>query len=605
MHLVNKYIQYIFIVLLVVSIQLSPHMVIDNLIYRAVLISVVTFIWILIWLFNKGTVLYYNKYDLFGGLLVLYYCAGLFWSNTYTLAILSISKLLVFYILFRLLNFSIYQNGDLKKVLIKGIIIAFIFSFVTFIKQFIGLDEFNYFSFYSLSGISGHKNLYSSFVFLTLIGSFIGLKYLREQKGWFVIVVCTICLQVLTILVLRARAVWLAVAVSAFVYLFLSFFKSITISLKRVWIYSITGAVIGTLFFLFILPAVLNWYLGQQHQTEDITEITNMGTFSERVKVWSKTYELIDDNTLWGVGNGNWKINISKYSLPEIYKVQDLNVIFQRPHNEYLKIFSENGIIGLFIFLFSLYFLILSLFNPNTQISQVTNRYLISGFLGFFTIMFFSFPLERTEHCLILTFLLSIAHSSIRNNKEENKLNISKRLLFIPLLLCLLVLGVFYSRYKSSYYIRKMYYERNQGNNEKVLALCDSAITSLTKVDDFSIPIHWYRGNANANLRNYKIALQDFKYAKEYNPYNANVLNDLGSAYVMNSKIDSALCFYEEATKINPRFDDAKLNLVSIYLNQGNIEMAKKWEDEIFHDSDRRSYYKDLIRQIESSGLLE
>ena len=92
-----------------------------------------------------------------------------------------------------------------------------------------------------------------------------------------------------------------------------------------------------------------------------------------------------------------------------------------------------------------------------------------------------------------------------------------------------------------------MYYERNIGNNEQILALCDSAITIFTKIDDFSIPIHWYRGNANAKMNNFKTALQDFKYAQKYHPYNPNVLNDLGSAYVMNNNVDSAIYFYEIA----------------------------------------------------------
>ncbi len=599
MHLLNKYSHYIFIVLLILSIQLSTHMIIDSLIYRTMLISSIAFVWLIVLFFNKNLKIFFNKWDSVSLLLLLYFCAGLFWSNTYSLAVTGISKLLLFFVVFIILNLFLSRKSDMAQLLIKAIVVAFLVSLFSFIRQIISLDDFSYSSFYNLTGISGHKNLYSSFVFLTLIGSFVGLQYFRGHKIWYVLVVCSVILQILTILILRARAVWLACVISFVIYIVLSLFKTLKIRASKIWFYSLIVSILSTLFFLFILPIILNTYLSHQLKSSDITEISDLGTFSERVKVWNKTYELIEENTIWGVGNGNWKINISKYSLPEIYKVQDLNVIFQRPHNEYLKILAENGVFGLFIFLYALSFFCLSLFSVNNKFSNSVSKCLFSGFLGFCVIMFFSFPLERVEHGLIITFLLSITYFSISNNKERNSHSFSKGLLFIPLLACLFITCIFHSKYKSSYYLKKMYYERNLGNNKKVVALCDSAITTLTKIDDFTIPIHWYRGNANANMNNFKIALNDFKIAKRYNPYNANVLNDLGSAYTMNSKIDSALYFYEQATIINPRFDDPKLNLVAIYINQKNVEMAKKWEKEILHDSDRRAYYRELISQME------
>lgn len=78
-------------------------------------------------------------------------------------------------------------------------------------------------------------------------------------------------------------------------------------------------------------------------------------------------------------------------------------------------------------------------------------------------------------------------------------------------------------------------------------------------------------------------------------PYNHYVLNDLGSSYFMNNKIDSAKMYYIQASKINPSFDEPKLTLTAIYINEGNYDEAQKWNESLFHDSNRRNYYRNLI----------
>jgi O-antigen ligase len=520
------------------------------------------------------------------------------------LFIVSSSKLLLFFILFNIINVLIQQSEDFLPLLIKAIVLAFLLSLLSFIKQINFIEGFTYESIFGYSGISGHKNLYSSFVFLTLIGSFVGLGLFKRQKLWPILIYFTITLQILIIFILRSRAVWLAITVSLVIFIILSIFKKNIERSSKIWLYSFLTSCFATLFIVIVLPIILNWYLSVHPQSENISRISDLSTISERIKVWGKTYDLINENTFFGVGSGNWKINISKYSLPEIYKVQDLNVIFQRPHNEYLKIFSENGVFGLFAFLFLVCYISLSLLKTNNHLSRGNTKYLLSGLIGFCVIMFFSFPLERIEHSLILTFLLSIAYSSVNTPIKKSSPNQSKILISLSLLACLAITFVFKSRYRSSYYLKNMYYERAKGNNEKVVSICDLAITPLTKVDDYSIPIHWYRGNANANMNNFSAALQDMKYSLQYHPYNAHVLNDLGSAYAMNNMVDSAIYFYVSSSKINPRFDDPKLNLVAIYINKGNLEEAKKWEERILHDSDRRSYYNELIIQMEYNNKL-
>lgn len=275
------------------------------------------------------------------------------------------------------------------------------------------------------------------------------------------------------------------------------------------------------------------------------------------------------------------------------------SIIFQRPHNEYLRILSENGVFGLLLFIFLLTGLVFLLFGDNTPSSYNMSKTIFSGFMGFCTIMFFSFPLERIEHGVIITFILVIINSHQFQITETRNIQLPKISYGMLLFICLSILVVYLSRYKSAYYLKKAYYARQTGNSKKVVALCDSAITMFTKVDDYSIPIYWYRGNAHANMQKYNHALHDFKQAYTFHPYHTHVLNDLGSAYYLNEKPDSAIYFYKKSAMINPRFDEPKLNLVAIYLNKGELKKAKKWEKSILHDSKRREHYRELIIQKE------
>jgi hypothetical protein len=80
-------------------------------------------------------------------------------------------------------------------------------------------------------------------------------------------------------------------------------------------------------------------------------------------------------------------------------------------------------------------------------------------------------------------------------------------------------------------------------------------------------------------------------------PYNRNVLNDLGSAFVMNGNEEAAIAYYKEAARISPRFDDPKLNMVAIYIGNRNWQEAAYWENLIKHDSERRNHYRQLINE--------
>lgn len=530
---------------------------------------------------------------------VLFSFLTLIWTTNKALSYLEISKLILFFLLFSIIHNLLYNYKDqFLSIILKTILVLFfISSLVIFISLF-QISDLSYSSVYSLSSISGHKNIYASFIFLTTICSFFSLLYFT--KHWKIISVIAIVLQIGLVVVLRSRAVWIGYLVSFSSFGLLYLFRHLSISKKRLVLFTSGSVLVLILFLLVILPGLIDKYLENKPLSQDIELLSDTGTFTERLLVWDKTYELIYDNVFVGVGAGNWKICIPEYTLPDIYKVQDLNVIFQRPHNEFIGILAQYGIFGFILMSIFGTSLLLMLLTSRPSCSKPINQILIAGLLGFFTISFFSFPLERAEHNILLTIILGISVYQIRGKSTPAKgksLGVPKTGQYAALLACVFATLTIILNLRGEQYLKKMLIERAGGNDMEVVALCDSAFSHYYTVDNLSTPIHWYRGNANANMKDFESALSDFKHAYLVHPFHPHVLNDLGSAYYEMDQIDSAILFLKKAVLINPRYDEPLLNLTIININEGNYKTAQEWNESIFHESERRNLYREIINQ--------
>jgi tetratricopeptide (TPR) repeat protein len=164
---------------------------------------------------------------------------------------------------------------------------------------------------------------------------------------------------------------------------------------------------------------------------------------------------------------------------------------------------------------------------------------------------------------------------------------------FIGLLAGILGIGIL--RHQGEYHTRKMYDEKNKANYNGVIAESRAARSFAYSLDPTSVPLAWYAGNAFAALQNYTASHEQFLAAYRLNPYNRNVLNDLGSSFVIKNETESAKQLYEEAARISPRFDDAKLNLVAVYIQEKNYVKANEYLHSLLHDSERRSNYQKLV----------
>lgn len=538
---------------------------------------------------------------------VLFCCLTILWAKSLSEAIFESVKLLLSLVVFVFTFFSLKTNRIyfLSKTIGFSIVILLLELAALFL-QLKSIPELNKDSIYLITGLNSHKNLLSSFLFLNLF--FLILACNRYQKQWSALSIACLIVNLALLFFLRTKAVWLGLGVTftiiLFLYAFLSDSKKTKAKTDLPVLILLIVLVFNIVFFNLLQPFIQKSidYTSQL----DANQSASAGSVKleeERLILWDKTYEIFKQDKFCGIGMGNWQIQFPKATLSGLWRAEDLNYTFQRPHNDFLWILSETGLIGFNLFILFLSSVLVLCIRTLRSIS-VNNEtrfelILCTAFIcGYFTLSFFDFPKERIEHNVWIGIILGIAYYHIKNNyplKNFRELRLSRPLLLMGLFVMMFITYTGIMRFKGEYYVRKMFDYKNHDQKTELIKAAYRAVNYVYSVDPTSVPVHWYAGNAQAALGNYAKAHSDFVRAYRYNPYNRNVLNDLASSFVYNNDIKAAKSHYRHAARISPRFDDPKLNLAAIYINEKDFKRADSVLNTLQHNSERRTAYQRIV----------
>ena len=300
---------------------------------------------------------------------------------------------------------------------------------------------------------------------------------------------------------------------------------------------------------------------------------------------------------------GNWQVHLPDATLSGLWRGEDLNYTFQRPHNDFLWILSETGFIGFnlfLLFLFSILFLLISILARITsdEFLKFDVMLCLAFIVGYYVISFFDFPRERIEHGIWINMILGFAYYLIKSNsslKTFFSLNVGKLQFASVTGLLVFICMIGFLRFKGEFFTRRLLIYKANNELLNVVSSGNAAESFAYSLDATSIPVRWYTANAKATLGKFEEAQKDFIRAFQLTPYNKNVLNDLGSSYVYTNDVLKAKSYYEEALRISPRYDDPKLNLISMYINAKDFKTASAMLKTLLHDSERRKKYEELV----------
>ncbi len=422
---------------------------------------------------------------------------------------------------------------------------------------------------YKIKGLMAHKNQFAISLYLMLPFALYGIYTFK--KWWWGISIYSTLLILLNIIILQTRSVWIAMLVFFMSMIVLWLFNLVknklqfnSASVKKGSVIALVFIiVVSSSFIVFKKTGTLNL---MKHQISSIFNSKSSSNHS-RLKIWKSTWELSKDNFIMGVGAGNWKISMLPYYNTNFERNYEN---WRRPHNDFLWVLSEKGIIGLLlylmIFLIIIYYSIRIFLKETDKDKLLFTSLMLSGIGGYLVITMVTFPLERINHQIYLMLIMaSIISLYFKETSTRKSKKHSSYLLINVVVIAIFGLTVFYAGLlvKSEVYALKIFEAKKNGKWKKMVLYADKAFSPLTTVDSFSSPIILYRGVGNIQLGNLKQALIDFKIAHNHFPTHISALNNLGivSANLDDSKM--AFYYFNKALEIYPNYQTSLFNIIN------------------------------------------
>lgn len=490
--------------------------------------------------------------------------------------------------------------------LIKAVIITSAASAIIGVCQYYGVAFDSLPGYYIVYGTMVNKNLFASFLFLTLPFSLYGFFVFRNN--WDLVAGSASVLSLWCIVLAASRAVWIAVLVAggvAGVGAFLVFRKSTTFKKEKRQLATRGGIflVIFSALVVFSYPAGREATMKEAPLQEKMSSAANVGAGSAQVRLqlWEKTFSMISDHPFLGVGLGNWKINIPHYGTNGLPSEQG-RVQYIRPHNDFLWVLSEAGPLALlaYISLFgiSFYYLFRILSRSKSWEEKFFLIMILFGIIGFLVISCFSFPKERIAHSIFINLLLVVIlvkyHQGFKGESAGLPIPFSS-LLLVSSVVLIISGAVGFHRIRSESHLLKAYQYWDKDQWQSMIEEAEKAQSVFVNLDHNATPISWLRGIAYISLSQKETALEELKEAVKAHPNHIQVLDNLATCYELLGDHSNAIKYYNAVIKISPHFENSLRNLSVIYYNMDKYEEALK----AYSQADLYSGNRKLLQYLE------
>ncbi len=447
---------------------------------------------------------------------------------------------------------------------------------------------------YAIASTLGNKNFFAETLLLML--PIMAVSIFLHRSLWRILFIIASLLIIISLTVLQTLSTWVALFFTAVLLFVLIYrWRNRIFTVAKIQKYFYRG--IGVMILVTIISGIaFIQFAGTQQIKSRVTSLEKLvnpeafhpdsvyeNSFYERVSLWKNSVKIIASHPVSGVGLGNWKIISPAYGIGSASYMSTGVIRFVHPHNDFLFIASELGILGLLVFLVFIGWLFFYAFKLSARAENKTTLLLglalICGLFSYCMISLFSLPTNRIYPFLLLMLFAAIIITE-NSRQGSNKKFISKSVL-VFLLIVTAITGIAATllasnRLRSEFHLSAALLKERDLQMEAMKRHLEKIDKKYLPVDATATPIAWYHGFSVFYLGNMEQAFALFKEAERANPNHLNVINDLGTAYNLSGDPVTAEQYYKKALTIQPGFGDAHVNLAVLAFNKGDLEGAYK-----------------------------
>ena len=494
-------------------------------------------------------------------------------------------NLVSFSFLVIILSYLIDEKVLLKFISTLIVIAGLIVSLIGLLQIF-GLNILNLIPNPRPGSTLGIRNFASEYLIGVIPFAFISLIISKSKRTKIIFLFVIICvLSYLFLLRSRAAYVTLLISLIFFVTLLIIFYKKNNFKLNiKKDLSLITLALIISFLIGFFQPTNIDKERKNLQTTVTSVFDTDYAPNVARIKYYKTSFEMLKGSPLLGIGTGAWfglysKYNGEDYTDESIFFTANLN-----PHNDFLEILTENGIIG---FLFFITLIVLSFIKLIKHCNK--NIYFIAlttSFISIIIVSLFSFPKDNTSVMLLFFLAIGLANSAYTIPDAENKgqLKINFKLLSLVLSLIILV-TIPYNllRYKYEKNYLSAMFDKAAGRYSDMNKKLENIATEFYPTDPNKMPLSYYKGVGFYQEKKYEKALENFQSALSITPYVPQILSNTATSFYMLNDVENAETVLLDLKQMFPNYIEPQINLLAIYTNTGKdslaINLIKELED--------------------------
>ncbi len=449
--------------------------------------------------------------------------------------------------------------------LVKAMVWLGLFHCVIGLDQQFGQDVSGFRGTADPYGLMVNRNLFGSFLMILLPFS---LGYLIMKKSWNFLALVTGVLLLIMTYYSQTRSAWVATAIILGFFGLSYFFKSV--SAKKYYTALILFATISVGALLaynhFVLQAKNRKANAKAEQTGE-SNFRKKQSANERMVLWKETMQMVQEQPVWGVGLGNWKIEIPRYNQGGT-RIEYGEIIRIRPHNIYLHILSETGIIGFLLFYGPWLVIGVTILRLIPRTSDLKRRMLMLVFLsvviGIGSDGMFSFPTERISHSTFLFVSLGFLLALCGEQKDPIAGKSISWMAFPTLLLAGWGLFLGKEKYNFEDHMNKarVFYIRDR--DEQALEHVKGGTTQWVTLEINNDPIELVGALTLKKMKRFDEALDYTDASLVYNPYSSRILNTKGAILTDMKRHEEAIDNYQLALVYSPKHE---LSIKNVALN--------------------------------------